>query len=229
MRRVFFPILVMIGISFVMSGSVSAQAPQTIDMNNDVTVLINQSHPLEPQDYRPLDLITPDVALASASNDREMQLSRPAALALESLFAGAKTDNIQLMLSSGYRSYTYQSSLYANFIGRYGLAAKSEVALPGASEHQSGLAADIIDSSHFCAAQGCFITTRAANWLAANSYKYGFIVRYPLGKESITGYQYEPWHFRYVGIPLAKNLHQHNQTLEEYYVTLSACAPGAAH
>jgi zinc D-Ala-D-Ala carboxypeptidase len=117
-----------------------------------------------------------------------------------------------LVLSSGYRSYSDQAALYAS-----GSVASEAVAPPGYSEHQSGLAADVIPYNYFCAAQGCFALSRAAAWLDQNSYRYGFIVRYPLYKEASTGYEYEPWHLRYVGIPLAERLHTSGQTLEEFY------------
>jgi D-alanyl-D-alanine carboxypeptidase len=90
------------------------------------------------------------------------------------------------------------------------------VAPPGSSEHQTGLAADIVLTSDFCAAEACFGMTTASTWLAAYSYKYGFILRYPYLGHEITKYDYEPWHFRYVAVPLAATLHTRGITLEEY-------------
>ena len=177
------------------------------------TLLIDKSHPLEPHDYTPPELVVPRVFLAETpDNNPEMRLAAPAAAALTNLLTAAESDGITLALSSGYRSYSDQAALYAS-----GSVASEAVARPGYSEHQSGLAADVIPYNYFCAAQGCFALSRAAAWLGLNSYRYGLIVRYPLYKEASTGYEYEPWHLRYVGIPLAERLHVTGQTLEEFY------------
>ena len=95
----------------------------------------------------------------------------------------------------------------------------SDVAPPGESEHQTGLAADIVLKNNFCSAQTCFACSRAAAWLAEHAPQYGFVLRYPLHQEAATGYPYEPWHFRYVGKTLAERLQARDQTLEEYYST----------
>jgi zinc D-Ala-D-Ala carboxypeptidase len=182
------------------------------------TVLIDKSHPLAPRDYAPPELVVPQVFLAELpANDPEMQLAPLAGAALTKMLTAAESDGLTLVLSSGYRSYNDQAALYAGRLSTAGLAANEAVARPSYSEHQSGLAADIIPYNYFCAAQGCFALSRAAAWLDQNSYKYGFIVRYPLHKETSTGYEYEPWHLRYVGIPLAERLHASGQTLEEFY------------
>ncbi len=90
-------------------------------------------------------------------------------------------------------------------------------ALPGSSEHQTGLAIDVSSSTGKCATQSCFANTKEAKWLQMKSSTYGFIICYPKVKESLTGYKYEPWHIRYVGVTLAKQLKKRNITLEEYY------------
>ena len=112
---------------------------------------------------------------------------------------------------SGYRSYQYQSSLYQNYVNSYGQAsADTFSARPGYSEHQSGLAFDLIQPN------GALLESpNEAQWVAQNAHKYGFIVRYQSGKESITGYMAEPWHVRYVGDE-AVNIYQSGLTLEEY-------------
>jgi D-alanyl-D-alanine carboxypeptidase len=182
------------------------------------TVLIDKSHPLRPLDYSPPELTVPPVLLAELpSNDPEMQVVPVTADTLNSLFKAAQSDGMTLVLSSGYRSYNDQSILYTSSLENNGSAAAEAVARPGYSEHQSGLAVDVILSDYFCAAQGCFTLSRAAVWLSQDAYRYGFIVRYPLHKEASTGYEYEPWHLRYVGIPLAERLHASGQTLEEFY------------
>lgn len=123
-----------------------------------------------------------------------------------------------LIVQSGYRSYSSQTQILKDktrAIGR--TKALLLVAKPGYSEHQTGLAADF-------AAYGVstlttsFAKTKAGIWLAANAYQYGFVLRYPKGKTVITGYNFEPWHFRYVGIPVATEMHDQGvQTLEEFY------------
>lgn len=193
-------------------------APAAAMPVTSLTLLVNQSHPLQPRDYVPPNLVVPPVALEHpASIDPEMQLRAPAAAALSYMFQAAHQAGINLVLSSGYRSYTDQALLYASDLGQYGPAAAEMVAPPGTSEHQTGLAADIILSNFYCAAQGCFAITRAAAWLQANSYRYDFILRYPDYQQSSTGYEYEPWHYRYVGPVLATKLYRSGQTLEEYY------------
>lgn len=126
--------------------------------------------------------------------------------------AAAKQDGMSLSICSGYRSYSYQAQLYNNYVARDGKAkADTYSARPGHSEHQSGLAADINYAGDW------FNTTPEAKWLAENCYKYGFIIRYPKGKDDITGYKYEGWHIRYLGDELAGLVHDSGLTLEEYF------------
>ena len=127
--------------------------------------------------------------------------------------SAAALDNINLFIASGYRSYDYQVELYNAYVERDGKeAADTYSARPGYSEHQTGLAADIN------AADSSFEDTAEAIWLDKNCYKYGFVVRFPKGKENYTGYTYEPWHLRYVGKKIAKKIHEAGGiSLEEYY------------
>jgi len=187
--------------------------------SNSLEALVNRQHPLQPRNYGPVDLTVPTTLLGGATSESELQLRKPAALALNTMFVAAQKANIILVLSSGYRSYDDQAALYTQLVSQQGSVAFSEVAPAGTSEQQTGLAADIILSSYFCAAQGCFALSRAAAWLDTHSYQYGFVVRYMDYKQSITGYEYEPWHFRYLGILLATKLHRSAQTLEEYYTS----------
>ncbi len=138
---------------------------------------------------------------------------------LEQLFAAAQAAGVPLELSSGYRSYNYQVRVYGGEVKTYGQAkADSESARPGFSEHQTGLASDVAPADGTCDLSQCFGTTPAGQWLAAHAYEYGFIVRYPQGKESVTGYEYEPWHIRYVGTDLSQEMHRQGiQTLEEFF------------
>lgn len=186
----------------------------------DPAALINKSHPLRPLMYAPPPMVVPPVLIAKQPADPEMLLTPLAADALTQIFQTAQSDGISLVLASGYRSYEDQTALYTTSLRENEAAATESVAPPGYSEHQSGLAADVAVYSHanyFCAAQGCFALSRAAAWLDQNAYRYGFIVRYPLHKEASTGYEYEPWHVRYVGSPLAAQLHRSHETLEEFY------------
>jgi D-alanyl-D-alanine carboxypeptidase len=131
--------------------------------------------------------------------------------ALQELFAAAKLDGINLFVKSGFRSYSTQKTLYNKYVKRDGAAAADRYsARPGHSEHQTGLAFDInkADSS--------FEGSAEAVWLAENCYKYGFIIRYPKGKEAITGYIYEPWHIRYLGVETATAVYNSGLCLEEY-------------
>ena len=130
------------------------------------------------------------------------------------MFADAKKEGLNIYLSSGFRSYNTQKNLYNNYVARDGQAAADTYsARPGHSEHQTGLAFDVnqVNSS--------FDNSNEAKWLSNNAYKYGFILRYPKGKTGETGYQYESWHFRYVGEDLAKKLYNGGNwiTMEAYF------------
>ena len=134
--------------------------------------------------------------------------------AFNKMQAAAKVDGLNIYISSGFRSYSYQKTLYNNYVNRDGVtAADTYSARAGHSEHQSGLAFDVntINDS--------FANTEEGKWLNDNCYKYGFILRYPKGKSDETGYQYEPWHFRYVGVELAEKLYNNGNwiTVEDYF------------
>jgi len=99
-------------------------------------------------------------------------------------------------------------------------AGENRAAKPGFSEHQTGLAADISATDQTCAIKICFAHTKAGRWLAANAYKFGFILRYPRGATAVTGYQFEPWHYRFVGTKLALEMHKAKATVLETYLAL---------
>lgn len=131
------------------------------------------------------------------------------------MFNAAKKDNVTLIVNSGYRDYKYQESLYNQYKDRDGIeGADNYAARPGYSEHQTGLALDIVC---YGATMENFENSEAFKWLSANSVKYGFILRYPKGKEHITGYAYESWHYRYLGPDLAKKVNDSGLTFDEYY------------
>ena len=135
------------------------------------------------------------------------------------MFAAAKEAGYTMWNQSGFRSYETQKRLYNNYVNRSGKAAADTYsARPGHSEHQTGLAFDVCATNKPCINSN-FDSTEEAAWLAANAYKYGFILRYPSGKSGVTGYKYESWHFRYVGVDLATKLYNGGNwiTLEEYF------------
>ena len=134
--------------------------------------------------------------------------------AFNKMQAAAKADGLNIYILSAFRSYSYQKTLYNNYVNRDGfVAADTYSARAGHSEHQSGLAFDVntINDS--------FANTEEGKWLNDNCYKYGFILRYPNGKSDETGYQYEPWHFRYVGVELVEKLYNNGNwiTVEDYF------------
>ncbi|MGL5152277.1 MAG: M15 family metallopeptidase [Clostridium sp.] len=165
--------------------------------------------------FIPQNLIKVKVTMRNNITPEETLLQKEAALELEKMFNDAKADGIILYASSGYRSYQTQKKLYEDNIKNNGINhAEAYVAEPGTSEHQLGLAMDVATSS--LALTESFDSTEEGKWIKENSYKYGFIIRYPKGKEKITGYSYEPWHIRFVGLDLAKIINEKNITLEEY-------------
>ena len=138
--------------------------------------------------------------------------------AFSEMAAAAKLDGFDLTAFSTYRSYDYQTGLYERYVERDGKkAADRYSARPGYSEHQTGLAFDIgeVDQEQYFASSK-FGDTDAGKWVANNAYRFGFILRYPEGKEKVTGYMYESWHFRYVGIEVAEEIYKQNVSLEEF-------------
>lgn len=177
------------------------------DMSKGNLILVNKYNYLDKY-YEPEDL----VAIAPAYTTWGGYLTEDTWKAFKEMADVAYSEGIDLYSVSPYRSYTTQERLYEGYASSDGYElADTYSARPGFSEHQTGLALDInlVDES--------FANTKEAKWLNTNAYKYGFILRYPKGKEYITGYQYEPWHFRYVGIDAAKYIYEHDITYEEYY------------
>lgn len=178
-------------------------------------LLVNKSHRLD-KDYVPKNLTLPKVKFTSSADDLVKKMDKEAALALEDMFNAAKQDGITLLGVSGYRSNAIQNNLYNSNVKRQGKSyADRYSAQPGASEHQTGLAMDILSIEYSSLNEG-FENTKAFKWLEGNAYKYGYILRYPKGKENITGYAYEPWHYRYVGIEVSEKITKNKLTLEEY-------------
>lgn len=188
------------------------------DDPNSIWVVANKSRALEPTNYVPADLVTPNLPLRVPGNET-MQLRKEAAAALEQMFAAAKQENLNLMVSSAYRSYSYQANLYGGYVKSVGRAeADKTSARPGHSEHQTGLSVDVEPTTKKCELDTCFADTPEGQWVAANAYRYGFIIRYTKDKVGVTGYEYEPWHLRYVGTVLAAEMHSQSiETLEEFF------------
>ncbi len=181
-------------------------------------VLVSKTNPLTNQSYVPSSLTVPAVKTRTDKTIAEQSLRSDIEPAIKALFGAANTAGHDIMVASGYRSFEQQQIYYSNYSRLYGeTAANKFSARPGQSEHQTGLAFDISLSSRACYLEVCFGETDAGKWLAAHSYEYGFILRYPADKTEITQYQYEPWHFRYVGQDLARALHESGLTLDEAY------------
>jgi D-alanyl-D-alanine carboxypeptidase len=146
------------------------------------------------------------------------QVASDAVVAMFAAFT-AESGGLEMQSQSAYRSFGSQQSVYAGWVSSLGQdAADLTSARPGYSEHQTGLAMDVSASPANCSLDQCFADTPQGQWLAANGWRFGFIVRYPNGKTDITGYEYEPWHMRYVGVELATEMHDTGiQTLEEFF------------
>lgn len=191
----------------------------SIDDPASVWVVVNKQRPLNPKTYAPSDLVKPAITL-KATTDMEDHVRKATAIALEKMAADAKAQGLGLNLQSGYRSYNFQVALYSRYVSQQGKAvADTQSARAGYSEHQTGFAADLGSDSHpECDVEACFGTTAEGKWLAANAYKYGFLIRYTEGNDKITGYIPEPWHVRYVGVELSTEMHNKDiATLEQFF------------
>jgi len=185
---------------------------------DNIFILVNKEMNL-PADYVPGDLVRPKVRFVFGDQDVEKSyLRKEAAEALERMFEAAESEGIYLFASSGYRSYARQETIFQTKVEQVGEEKALEVvAYPGQSEHQTGLAMDITSQSNNFQLTESFAETPEGKWLAENAHRFGFILRYPKGKEAITGYSYEPWHFRYVGEMYAKIIYENDWTLEEFF------------
>lgn len=196
----------------------SSEKIHLINSNLDnIAILVNKEYVL-PADYVPEDLVEPDVLFSFNYSSDKRLLRQEAATALEELFGAASNEGLTLAGVSGYRSYSRQFEIYAANLIRKGIEYTNQYsAMPGSSEHQTGLSIDISTGSIGYRLDEAFATTPEGKWLESNAHKYGFIIRYPSGKSNITGFSYEPWHIRYVGVELATHLYENDLTLDEYY------------
>lgn len=176
----------------------------------DETMLVNKYREL-PEDYEPEDLTTIDAAYASDNNQKATKVVVDAFMEMAK---DAEQQNLHMIANSSYRSYQEQKEIYDLYERQYGgQYARDYAALPGFSEHQTGYVIDIANKDH-----EIFDGTGEFQWLKKNAYKYGFILRYSMDKEDITGYAYESWHYRYVGKELAKKVVDSGLTYDEYYI-----------
>ena len=179
---------------------------------NTEKVLVNKYYYLD-ENYVPDNLETIDTKYASSN----MRLVKPAKEAFESLSKKAKEENLQIIAMSTYRSYQYQVNLYNRYAKEDGVEkADTYSGRPGHSEHQTGLAVDVYNKKENYTNFG---KTKEYEWMQQHAHEYGFILRFPEGKEKETGYEVEEWHYRYVGVEIATYIKEHNITLEEYYAT----------
>ncbi|WP_028781933.1 M15 family metallopeptidase [Thalassobacillus devorans] len=189
----------------------------TVEDPHAITVVVNKNRKL-PKGFEPKDLTVPEVPFPFDEFHQKKQLRLEAAEALEELFRGAKQDGVELVAASGYRSYDRQKQIYQNNVRQNGEEHANQFsAKPGTSEHQTGLAMDVTSAAAAFKLQQSFIETEEGKWLEDHAHEYGFIIRYPEGKSDITGYAYEPWHLRYVGKETATEIHQEQETLEEFF------------
>ncbi|MGO1181884.1 MAG: M15 family metallopeptidase [Micrococcaceae bacterium] len=184
------------------ASSPSPSAPTSADAGAgqqdpaSLTVVVNKQNPLTPPQWAPSDL----TALSVSTTKSGLTLRQPASEAASELFDAAAADGISLSVVSAYRSYDYQVGTYQHWVNQQGASAADRIsARPGYSEHQTGLAMDVVGSDGACTLQTCFESTAAGRWVAEHAAEHGWVIRYPAGAESITGYSYEPWHLRYVG------------------------------
>jgi D-alanyl-D-alanine carboxypeptidase len=191
----------------------------SVDDPASLWVVSDKLRPLDPVDYAPADLVTVDV-----SSQNPPVFRAEAGDALLALFAAGEAEGAGPMtVQSAYRSYATQVTVYAGWVQQLGQAqADVQSARPGFSEHQTGLVADISPLPLSCVLQACFGDTSQGRWLAENAWRFGWLLRYPADKTAVTGFTYEPWHFRYVGVPLSTEMHQQGVTTLEEFLGLPA-------
>jgi len=182
------------------------RSAHSIDDPASIWVVVDKLRPLNPQDHEPVDLVEVPVA-----HTWEPLLRQEASDAVVAMFQAALDEaGLELASNSAYRSYSAQESVYDGD--------DLTTARPGFSEHQTGLAIDIGAASGDCSLATCFGETAEGIWLRDNAWRFGFILRYPPDKTPVTGYEFEPWHYRYVGVDLATEMRETGfTTLEEFF------------
>jgi D-alanyl-D-alanine carboxypeptidase len=198
------------------------RSARSIDDPASIWVVVNKTRPVNPVDFVPPDLVNVPVA-----HTWPPVLRREAADAIVRMFQAASDEaGLALASNSAYRSYDSQVSVYDQDVAAHGQQfADTDTARPGYSEHQTGLAIDIGAASGHCSLDPCFGGTPEGQWVAANAWRFGFLLRYTADKVPVTGYAFEPWHFRYIGVDLATEMHSTGITTLEEFFGLPA-APG---
>jgi D-alanyl-D-alanine carboxypeptidase len=190
----------------------------------NVWALVSKKHPLKGEaGYQLIN-----IPVAHGDEGAPMKIARDIADELETLINTAEADGEPLMISSAYRSLQEQRELYDEFVAKNGREMAAVYVSPvGSSEHHTGLSIDFSSVSDECAedSDSCSLSQSGAAWLADNAHRFGFIQRYPQGKQDITGVGYEPWHYRFIGVPLATAMAGSGLTYEE---VLAEIAPGYA-
>lgn len=206
MKYIYIFIIIIIG-GFILF----YQNIKTINNPNSILVVVNKNNQL-PDNFIPKNL--EKISLKNSNKDK--YLVKEARINFEKLSNDAAKKHLSIIAVSTYRNYQYQENLFSNYIKEKGLEHTLKYsAKPGHSEHQTGLAVDVMGSNKD---YNLFENTKEFKWMINNCYKYGFILRYPKGKENITGFSYEPWHYRYVGKKVAKYIYKNNLTLEEFII-----------
>jgi zinc D-Ala-D-Ala carboxypeptidase len=184
---------------------------------DDLRVLVDRQHPL-PSYYGPPDLVSLTAYGVPMLQGTDLYLREEAAGQLAKLTRAAATDGEELLVASAYRSYAEQQGTYARYTAMYGEGAGSVSAPPGQSQHQLGTAVDFTNSAAGYRLWWPFGDTTASAWLVENAPDYGYVLAYPKGIEDETGYQYEPWHYRYVGKQNVRLMQQNDTSLQSFLV-----------
>ena len=202
----------------------------SIDEADSIWVVVNKQRQIAPLRYKPENLVFPDFPRPKIQNPFGLQLREEAALATVELASAMQAAGKgTLILNSGFRTFSTQRALYNRTKEARGLAIAEKLsARPGHSEHQLGLAADFSVKGEACVIMVCFGKTQGGIWLAENAHEFGFIIRYPKGYKPITGFQYEPWHFRYVGVELATEMKNKGVATLELFWDLESAPDYAA-
>lgn len=193
--------------------TIAPAQPSVESQPDSLRCLVNKMRPFAQLDWEPSDLV----------DFYGQQLRAEAAKAADTMIDAAAADGVTLLVSSAYRSYAVQQQTYQYWVSVNGQQVADQLsARPGYSEHQTGLAIDFA-SPEGCRLEECYRDTLAGQWLAKNAPRYGYILRFPDGRQSVTGYRFEPWHYRYVGVQIAQEyVSSGAKTFEEFIGTGAA-------